>query len=310
MSGNIHIRFKHFVECNLLHPCPEFEDLPVYKLYNEFSKLKWKGTNEQLLLKNPNKLTKLSKYFLQLIDDSENKALPWFVVGRQVQLSDSMFQRCLNLYKSRFLNVTLKNKDVVDLGVLDYLNKMNNTQLIMRLPNPKPCISLHTARLMRELWILKKEYNIQYTLRTDDEQMKEILKQWFETNYTLKCEEGTIGYPRRQLLEECNDYLVREFGDTKVLYCHAKPWRWLMKNIIGIDDNVQKGHYLRLPVWKKNIQGNAILNVRKSVGTGGEFTLEKRADQRLINRRANKRERDCARKVRDKKKKKQKNSVI
>ena len=60
----------------------------------------------------------------------------------------------------------------------------------------------------------------------------------------------------------------------------------------------------------RNIQGNAILNVRKSVGTGGEFTLEKRADQRLINRRANKRERDCARKVRDKKKKKQKNSVI
>ena len=80
----------------------------------------------------------------------------------------------------------------------------------------------------------------------------------------------------------------------------------LMKEVVGVDDTVQKGHYLRLPVWKKDASGNAIINVRKSVGTGGAFSFEKRHESRLNGRLATRRERDTARKARENKKKKQK----
>ena len=305
MSATIHTRFKHFLECNLMHVDKETQ-LPVYKLYDAFSKLEWIGTGEKSMLKNPDVKDPLAKAFLRLVDQSESQPLRWFIVGRQVQLSDSMFQRCCNLYKNRFLNVTLKNKDFVDLRVIDYMDKMNMTQVSMRLPQPRPCISGHTARLMREIFLLKDTHNIQYKVRGDERQLQQILKIWFNQNYTLTCEDGKIGYARRQLLEEANDFLVRNFGDTRQIYCHSKPWRWLMKNVLKMDDSDQQGQYLRLPCWKKDANGQPILNKRKSVGTGGEFTLEKRHNQRLQNRRANKRERDCARKARENKKKRQK----
>ena len=310
MARNIHVRFNHFLDVNL-HHIDEESGCPVHELYDAFSKLEWVGEDYQSLLKEPDQIPEKAKHFLRLVSQSESEPLPWFIVGRQVQLNDSMFHRCLNLFKSRYLNVTLKNKETVDLNVLDYLNKMNTTQVALRLPKARPCISSHSSRLMRELWLLSKKHNFKYKVRDDDEQLQEILKTWFHSKYTLKCEKGTIGYPRRQLLEEANDFLVRNFGDTKVLYCHAKPWRWFMKNVVGMDDTTPTGNnYLRLPVWKKDSTGQAILNVRNSVGTGGEFSLEKRASNRLTGRRATKRELDCARKARDNKKKKTKRSII
>ena len=83
-----------------------------------------------------------------------------------------------------------------------------------------------------------------------------------------------------------------------------------MKNVLKMDDSAQQGHYLRLPCWKKDSHGNAVLNERKSVGTGGEFSLEKRHTERLQHRRPTKRERDCARKARENKKKRTKKSTI
>ena len=47
-----------------------------------------------------------------------------------------------------------------------------------------------------------------------------------------------------------------------------------MKNVVGMDDSAPTGNYLRLPVWKKDSAGKPILNVRKSVGTGGEYSLK------------------------------------
>ena len=309
-NQNIHFRFHHFVDTNLQH-VDEESGCKMYELYEEFTKVQWEGENMQSLLADPENLSVKAKQFVELISRSETEPISWFVVGRQVQLNDSTFQRCLNLYKSRFLNVKLSNNAVVDLNVLDYLNKMNSTQVALRLPKARPCISSHTARLMRELWLIKKKYNIDYKIRKDDVQLKQILKEWFNANYTLKCDTGSIGYPRRKLLEEANDFLVRQFGDTKLLYCHAEPWRWLMKEIIGMDDSDQKGgNYLRLPVWKKDKNGQPMLNARKSVGTGGEFSLEKRAKERLSSRHATARERDCARKARDNKRKKRKTNVL
>ncbi len=309
MSSNIHVRFNHFLDANL-HHVDEESGLPIHALYKEFSKVEWVGNDMQSLLKNPTKIPETAKRFLALVSESEEQPLPWFIVGRQVQLSDSTFQRCLNMFKTRYLNVTLRTKETIDLNILDYLDKMNTSQVFLRLPKARPCISSHTARLMRELWLLKGKHKIDYKICKDDEQLQQILKDWFDKNYTLRCEDGTIGYPRRKLLEEANDFLVSNFGDSKILYCHAKPWRWFMKNVVGMDDSAPTGNYLRLPVWKKDSTGKPILNVRKSVGTGGEYSLEKRASARLTERRATKRELDCARKARDNKKKKVKKSII
>ena len=109
----------------------------------------------------------------------------------------------------------------------------------------------------------------------------------------------------RQLLEEANDFLVSKFGDSKLVYCHDPSWTWMMQEVIGMNDKGQKGMYLRLPIWRKGPGGKAISNERNSSGTGGEFTLEHRQKKRLRNRSATAREKDAARKARDKKKRKQ-----
>ena len=157
---------------------------------------------ERQVIGKSKRFTTENKTVFTICRKTEKEAVPSFVVGRQVQLSDSVFARCLNSYKSRYLNVKLKNKNVVDLGVLDYLDKMNKTQLLMRLPKPMPCIAMHTARLMRELWLLKQEHNLPYKIREDEIQLRKILQVWFEKHYTMFCKEGEIGYPRRQLMEE------------------------------------------------------------------------------------------------------------
>ena len=169
-TTTIHARFKHFVEANLMQPI-DAEGTKLYEAYAEFAKLKW----DNKLLETPTEIPPKAKDFLRFVERTENDPIPSFIVGRQVQLSDSNFSRCLNSYKSRYLNVRLKNKESVDLGVLDYLDKMNKTQVLMRLPKPMPCIAMHTARLMRELWLLHKEHKIRYKIRSDKQQIQDIL---------------------------------------------------------------------------------------------------------------------------------------
>ena len=295
--ANILERFDQFLKINLNHT---ENGTPVFDMFTQFSTLKWNRDNT--LLENPDAIPEKAQLFLKLVDESENTVLKWFVVNRQVGLSDPNFQRAINQYKSRFLYTNLNNLKL-DLSVVDYLQRMNANQLQLRLPPPRPIISMHTARLMRELYILKRNKATLYKLNSDTEQVKNILKLWFEQNYTL-IGEG-IGYARRQLLEEANDYLVSKFGDSKLVYCHDPSWTWLMQEVIGMNDQGQKGMYLRLPIWRKGTSGQAIPNERKSVGTGGAYTLEQRQKNRLKNRAATAREKDAARKAREKKRKRE-----
>ena len=292
---NILDRLEQFFKINLQH---KEENVALHDMFHEFSSLKWNKNGT--LLQKPDEIPKKASQFLKIMDESENTVLKWFVVNRQVGLSDPNFQRAINQYKSRYLYVNLQTFKL-DLGVVDYLQRMNQNQLQLRVPHPKPIISMHTARLMRELFILKRKNATSYKLHSDTEQVQNVLKIWFEQNYTLNGE--GIGYARRQLLEEANDFLVSQFGDCKLVYCHDPAWTWLMQEVIGMDDKGQKGMYLRLPIWKKGKDGKAILNKRKNIGTGGEFTLEKRQQQRLQHRKPNKREKDAARKARAKKQK-------
>ncbi|MAU14039.1 MAG: hypothetical protein CMH46_00680 [Muricauda sp.] len=298
---NIHERFQQFLKHNLC-AIDKISKLPFYKLYQEFSKLKWNEQNT--LLAHPDKIPENAQHFLNIIDEAENKIIKWFIVNRQIGLSDSNFQRALNLFKTKYLYVNVPQTDEkVDLGIINYLQRLNKYQLELRVPQPRPIISMHTARLMRELHLLKKNRKTKYRLQTDNEQIKSILKIWFENNYTLSGE--GIGYARRQLLEEANDYLVSKFGDSKLVYCHDPSWTWLMQEVIGMNDQGQKGMYLRLPIWRKGTSGQAIPNERKSVGTGGAYTLEQRQKNRLKNRAATAREKDAARKAREKKRKRE-----
>ena len=292
---NILDRFDQFLKINLNH---KENGVPLFEMFQQFTKLKWNKDNT--LLENPDQIPEKAAQFLKIMDESENTILKWFVVNRQVGLSDPNFQRAINQYKSRFLYTNLSNLKL-DLGIVDYLQRINTNQLQLRLPQPKPIISMHTARLMRELYILKRKKATKYKLKSDTEQVKNILKIWFEQNYTLNGE--GIGYARRQLLEEANDFLVSKFGDCKIVYCHDPAWVWLMQEVIKTNDKGQRGMYLRLPIWKKGQNGKAILNKRKNISTAGEFTLEKRQQQRLQHRKPNKRERDAARKARAKKQK-------
>lgn len=292
---NILDRFDQFLKVNLNY---KENGTPVFEMFQEFTKLKW--NKNQTLLEKPDAIPEKAAQFLKIVDESENTVLKWFVVNRQVGLSDPNFQRAINQYKSRFLYVTLSNLRL-DLGIVEYLQRLNTNQLQLRLPKPKPIISMHTARLMRELYILKRSKTTKYKLKSDTDQVKTILKLWFEQNYTLNGE--GIGYARRQLLEEANDFLVSKFGDCKIVYCHDPAWVWLMQEVIKTNDKGQRGMYLRLPIWRKGQDGKAILNKRKNISTAGEFTLEKRQQQRLQHRKPNKRERDAARKARAKKQK-------
>ena len=293
--SNILDRFDQFLKINLHH---KEDDVSFFEMFQEFATLKW--NNDQTLLESPDTIPDKATQFLKIMDESENSVLKWFVVNRQIGLSDPNFQRAINQYKSRFLYVNLSNLKL-DLNIVDYLQRINQNQLLLRLPKPKPIISMHTARLMRELYALKRSKATKYKLHSDTEQVKNVLKIWFEQNYTL-IGEG-IGYARRQLLEEANDFLVTTFGDCKLVYCHDPAWTWLMQDVIKMDDKGQKGMYLRLPIWKKGQDGKPLINKRKNISTGGEFTLEKRQQQRLQHRKPNHRERDAARKARSKKQK-------
>ena len=178
--SNLHQRFQQFLKINLTAKDSVCGGA-FYELYNDFAKLKWNKDNT--LLKNPDEIPNKAKQFLRIVEESENKTLKWFVVNRQVGLSDSNFQRAYNLYKTRYLYVSVLESKT-DLGVLEYLYRMNKNQLQLRVPRPKPIISLHTARLMRQMYLLKRQKKTKYVVESDTEQLKGILKSWFQENYT------------------------------------------------------------------------------------------------------------------------------
>ncbi len=303
MPKNIHQKLKVFLVQNLLH---KINSKPFYTYYNAFSKEKWNTDKD--LLKTPTSIKDESNTFLQIVQESVEKELKWFVCSRKVGLSDSNFQRAMNAIRNRHLSVQLGENTKIDLGILNYLTEMNKNQLNVKVDHYNlPIINSHTARLMRELYILKKEYNIPYKIRPEQQQLKVIVNKWFNDNYVLD-QKKSIGYPRRKLLEECNDFLVHEFGDSRIMYCHDPVWRWLLKEIINVNDTEKNTSYLRLPVWKKNTSnGNIHNNTRKSSGPAGEYTLEQRQLQRTKKRKLNAREKDANRKKQENDKKKKQN---
>lgn len=301
-GDNMHTRFKKFLVHNLCH-CIMMEEskepVPLWKAYKDFSELHW--NEEGSLLKEPAKAcdpNRLASLFVKFMQQCEQENVPWFMVSRQAGLSDSNLQRCVNQFKQRYMYVSLPDSQRVDLGILEQLVQINKLQLNLRIPDSRPILTMHAARMMRQLYILHKKYPtlVPYRLDSDTKQFELILCKWFDDNY---CTNGEgIGYPRRQLLEEANDMITRAFGANKLMYCHDPSWRALLK-YIGVDDTQQKGSYLRLNVWKKSPDGSIIPNVRRSSGSGGEFTYAKRKRVRLANRNETAKERDTERKNRE-----------
>ena len=306
-KDGMHAQFRRFLVNNLCHNISqneEGEEIKLWEAYKQFSELKWNESTS--LLEDPISACKTNavhSHFLDFMLKTEKENVPWFLVSRQCGLSDANLKRCSNHFKQRFMYVALPNNKRVDLGILEYLIQINQYQLNIRLPKSKPILTMHTARLMRQLYILHQKHPnlVPYTVDNDVEQFKIILWNWFETNYTTKGE--GIGYPRRQLLEEANDMITNIFGSSKLMYCHDESWRDLLRKL-GVDDTLQKGSYLRLSVWKKDCHGMFIPNQRKSCGPAGEFTYSKRKRHRLKNRAETKKEKDTARKKVENSKKK------
>ena len=296
-KDSIHDRFKRFLVNNLCHVVDsnsKGDEVKLWEAYKQFSEHKWNAADT--LLRDPTQSTAgNSGMFLRFVLLCEKENVPWFLVSRQVGLSDSNLQRCVNNFKQRYMYVTLPDNQRVDLGILEYLINLNKKQLLLRVPRSKPIMTAHTARLMRQLFLLHTKYPdlVPYRLDTDEEQFESILWNWFENNYTTNGE--GIGYPRRQLLEEANSMITHVFGPNRLMYCHDPSWRALLRRI-GIDDTKQKGSYLRLNVWKRASAGGVVVNQRRSCGPGGEFTFEKRKKQRLMNREQTSKEKDTARK--------------
>lgn len=297
----MHQCFKKFLVNNLCHAIGTKEngdEINLWQAYKTFSELKWNDSST--LLEQPQKASSSTEccHFLDFMLKCEKESVPWFLVSRQCGLSDSNLQRCINQFKQRYMYVSLPDNRRVDLGILEYLIQMNKFQLNNRLPEATPLLTMHTARLMRQLFILHQKHPdlVAYRLDGDEQQFKDILWNWFTKHYTI-IGEG-IGYPRRQLLEEANEMITSKFGPIRLMYCHDPAWRHLLKRI-GIDDTQQKGSYLRLQVWKKDTGGTFVPNKRRSCGPGGDFTYEKRKKQRLTNRKETAKEKDTARKRRE-----------
>lgn len=311
-EGGMHACFKKFLVNNLCHKVAQDvngNDINLWQAYKAYSELRWNKQNT--LLDNPLHATDINStesHFLDFMLLAEKESVPWFLVSRQCGLSDSNLQRCINQFKQRYMYVSLPDNQRVDLGILEHLIQVNKFQLNNRLPQSKPILTMHTARLMRQLYILHQKYPslVAYKLDNDVQQFKDILWNWFETHYTTVGE--GIGYPRRQLLEEANEMITKTFGANKLMYCHDPSWRYLLKKI-GIDDTQQKGSYLRLQVWKKGAGGVFIPNKRRSSGPGGDYTYAKRKQQRLALRGETAKEKDTARKNRENTNKKKRENL-
>ena len=84
---------------------------------------------------------------------------------------------------------------------------------------------------MRELWLIKGKHKIDYKICKDDEQLQQILKDWFDKNYTLRCEDRTIGYPRRKLLEEA--MTLSQILETQNLVLPCKTMEMVYEECCG-----------------------------------------------------------------------------
>ena len=301
-NDNIHTRFKKFLVHNLCHAIlPEQTDdpVPLWKAYKDYSELKW--NEESTLLVEPEKAcdqNRLASLFVNFMQQCEQEDVPWFMVSRQAGLSDSNLQRCVNQFKQRYMYVSLPDNQRVDLGILEQLVQINKLQLNLRIPDSRPILTMHAARMMRQLYILHQKHPtlVPYRLDSDKKQFETILCQWFDEHYTTHGE--GIGYPRRQLLEEANEMITNAFGANKLMYCHDPSWRALLQHV-GVDDTQQKGSYLRLHVWRKANDGTYMPNVRRSSGPGGDYTFAKRKRMRLANRNQTAKEKDTARKKKE-----------
>ena len=301
-NDNIHTRFKKFLVHNLCHailPEQTEDPVPLWKAYKDYSELKW--NEESPLLVEPEKAcdqNRLASLFVNFMQQCEQEDVPWFMVSRQAGLSDSNLQRCVNQFKQRYMYVSLPDNQRVDLGILEQLVQINKLQLNLRIPDSRPILTMHAARMMRQLYILHQKHPtlVPYRLDSDKKQFETILCQWFDEHYTTHGE--GIGYPRRQLLEEANEMITNAFGANKLMYCHDPSWRALLQHV-GVDDTQQKGSYLRLHVWRKANDGTYMPNVRRSSGPGGDYTFAKRKRMRLANRNQTAKEKDTARKKKE-----------
>ena len=298
-SENMHTRFRKFLVHNLCHPILEEQtsgEVSLWRAYKDFSELQW--NSDRTLLKNPKQAcdgSRLASLFALFMQKCEQENVSWFMVSRQAGLSDSHLQRCVNQFKQRYMYVSLPDNERVDLGILEQLVQINKLQLNLRIPDSRPILTMHAARMMRQLYILHQKYPnlVPYRLDSDKKQFETILCNWFDKHYTTHGD--GIGYPRRQLLEEANEMITNAFGANKLMYCHDPSWRALLEHI-GVDDTQQKGSYLRLHVWKKSADGSFLPNVRRSSGPGGDYTFAKRKKMRLANRNQTAKEKDTARK--------------
>ena len=102
--ANILDRFDQFLKINLHH---KEDDVSFFEMFQEFTSLKW--NKDHTLLEAPDAIPEKATTFLKIFDESESTVLKWFVVNRQLGLSDPNFQRAINQYKSRFLYVNLPN---------------------------------------------------------------------------------------------------------------------------------------------------------------------------------------------------------
>ena len=299
MAENMHTRFRKFLVHNLTHSILREhteEEVSLWRAYKDFSEMKW--NEDQTLLEDPRKVCdddRPAAVFTHFMQKCEQENVTWFLVSRQVGLSDSNLQRCVNQFKQRYMYVSLPENERVDLGILEQLVQINKLQLNHRIPESRPILTMHAARMMRQLFILHKKYPniVKYSLDSDTKQFEHILCRWFDENYTTHGE--GIGYPRRQLLEEANVMITNKFGANRLMYTHDPSWRKLLE-YIGVDDTLQKGTYLRLRVWRKKTDGTFIANVRRSSGPAGDYTFAKRKKVRLANRNQTEKERDTARK--------------
>ena len=295
----MHTRFRKFLVHNLCHSILREhtgEEIPLWRAYKDFSEMKW--NDDQTLLEDPNEAcdeNRLASLFALFMQKCEQENVSWFMVSRQAGLSDSNLQRCVNQFKQRYMYVSLPDNERVDLGILEQLVQINKLQLNHRIPDSRPILTMHAARMMRQLYILHQKHPklVPYSLDSDKKQFEIILCQWFDEHYTTHGE--GIGYPRRQLLEGANEMITNAFGANKLMYCHDPSWRALLEHI-GVDDTQQKGSYLRLHVWRKAADGSYLPNVRRSSGPGGDYTFAKRKRVRLANRNQTMKEKDTARK--------------
>ena len=289
--------FRKFLCYNLLNAIDN--EILLVQLYNSYCQEEWKDDDA---LKDPMNLRPHSLRFLDIVDQADKTQYQWWKTSREFGLSDTHLARCIDIFEGKYMSIPLPNGFSANLAVLKYVQRINKGQLAQKLPNKHPTICTQTVRLMRELYLIDRNRYNNYKIRSDDEQIKQILTEWFHTNYIAAEKHNTriVGYSRRKLLEEANTFLTKHFGqDERILYVHDPAWQHLLHEIIKVPEQCNK-NYARLPVHKKNGEDN----VRHEGSNGGNYTLTERLKQRLGQREPTAKEKDCLRKAEKKRKRK------